>query len=561
MKKNHLSDFCSFIKNNTIFTACVCVSALLTYFVILGGYTVSYDTDIFMGDEDYVWLDWKEKGRFGLILLKILFSPHGLNLHMADGLAVFFLILGTLLWVYYITVFCSLFGVNDPDNKESRLIILLPAVIFYITSGVWQEQIYYQLQSAEVMLAVCLCPVSLMILAKGIREKRKDCYAVFMILTVFMLSVYQAVIMMEAAGILIFLYSEMCRGENIKSGSIKAFVMLAASLAVYLMIAYILKTFVFRVESTGFISANIRLGKERANPVLKLAGYVYMLLFANVGFLSRYADPVIASHSMTGEAAVDYYHSAFQDIASVLYIPAVLIFVISAAKDYFRSCRDLKKDRTEKVSGTAVIFLIPLSVLFFPVAGAGDIKVRVQFVLPLVAMFLFMYSIDLFLRNHSVGRNRASLCVAVLVPLIVLYSSVMQGEKVSMLFMSDMKVFEHDRAFAADIEHSIRELMNEEGISEDTPVYLYGSHVPVFDRSMTHGEFIGKSVFSRGIAIPGDTNKRGTAFMRIMGYGHTPCRSLTVEDMEYVSGMPVYPVKGSVSCHNDRIIVKLSEGQ
>jgi prepilin signal peptidase PulO-like enzyme (type II secretory pathway) len=90
--------------------------------------------------------------------------------------------------------------------------------------------------------------------------------------------------------------------------------------------------------------------------------------------------------------------------------------------------------------------------------GAGDIKVRVQFVLPLVAMFLFMYCID-FSRNLNSGspKNHAGLVLAVVIPLIILYSALMQGSRVSMLFMSDLKVFENDKHLWKPAVHQMDE--------------------------------------------------------------------------------------------------------
>ena len=554
-----INRFIKFIKNNAVFSLCIVVSVLLVYFVKLSAYTVGFDTELFMGDADYRWFNWKDIGRFGLIFLKTVFSPDGLNIRMADGLAVFFLIPGTLMWSFFILEYCALFN-RDSKNGSENFLILFPGALFFLTSGVWQEQIYYQLQSAEVMFIVFLCPVTVMLLADGIKEESRLKTVIASLLLTFMLSVYQAVIMMLVAAVLIFLYSEEKREGKIPfKHIIRAGVSVIGALVLYFILSRVFKDLIFHAEDTGFLSGQIRLDEGRANPLFKLAGYIYMLFFANTGFLSPLVDSLIASHAATGADAVDYYHSAFSDIASVLYIPAVLLFLIRETGEYLRKIREGRK-KTEALTALTVSFLIPLSVLAFPVIGAGDIKVRVQFVLPLVAMFLFMYCID-FSRNLNSGspKNHAGLVLAVVIPLTILYSALMQGSRVSMLFMSDLKVFENDKTVASDLNTGIRNEMLKENLPEDTPVYILGIYEPSFDGAMTHGEYIGRSAFSRNKWMPEGTTLHAIALMRVLGYGYVPCRSLSDEDRDAAGEMPAYPADGYVKYINGKIIVKIAE--
>ncbi len=546
-----------FLKKKPLLVICTAVAAVLTYSVKLSGYTIGYDTDLFMGDPDYAWFNWREIGRFGLILLKYIFSPRGLNIHMADFTAVFFLIAGTLLWCFYIFEYCGLFSSFGEKGHPENLLLFFPAVLFYITSGVWQEQIYYQLQSAEVMFAVFLCPLTVMALCTGARKNNRPMIITFIVLNTFLLSVYQAVIMMTVAALLIFLYS---LKDAEKHRYLKTLVLaVLSSLALYFILSCIFKNLIFRVGDTDFVSANIRIGEGSTNPFFRFAGYIYMLLFANVGVLSSVVDPLIASHAMTGSDAVDYYHGAFQDIACVLYIPAVLLFLCTGISDALRKLRVGILTLSRAVINILITLMIPLSVLAFPLVGAGDIKVRVQFVLPLVAMFLFIFSTDFFYRSWQDKRSRVSAVLMAIVPLIIFYSAFMQGKRVSMLFMSDLRVFENDKMLSSEIDRSLKKVIFENSLPEDTPVLIYGFNEAEFDRTVTHGEFIGRSAFSRNKFEDTGTTGHSIAFMRVLGYRYTPCRNITDNDRKYISGMNVFPSVGSVQYREGKLIVKLSD--
>ena len=139
--KNYMNEmgyakgFAQFLKNHSLLCLFTVLATLAVYGIRLFSMNIGIDTELaFFNDI----LNWKEIGRFGLVILKRL-RLFGLNLYFQNFFALAFLSIGTLAWVYLVNLFF-------PERNKSSFFIF--AAIF-VSSQVWVESLYFTCMNAE----------------------------------------------------------------------------------------------------------------------------------------------------------------------------------------------------------------------------------------------------------------------------------------------------------------------------------------------------------------------------------------------------------------------------
>ena len=159
-----------FSKNSRLaFWTCT-LSALVIYLPRIVNQNIGIDSasDLVGGDDQFLRL-----GRWGLYLIQKLLLADHLNPLFTSASAVFFLILGAMLWVMALEeakdgVGWDALREDLSDTSGNRRfgdqLRYAGFTVFYVSSPVWAENIYFSHQSFAVLFGAALCPVEVMLI-------------------------------------------------------------------------------------------------------------------------------------------------------------------------------------------------------------------------------------------------------------------------------------------------------------------------------------------------------------------------------------------------------------
>ena len=135
--------FLSFIRENRAGALLSGAAALCTYGAWMTRQDITVDTEIMMADPDAMMNSWLGINRFGLVFTKHLFGQAAFHPVISRVLTVI------LLWI---TAMVLSFFVHKWSGGQKRF-RLFSAVfpVVYVTAPCFAEQLYFVLQSAEVV--------------------------------------------------------------------------------------------------------------------------------------------------------------------------------------------------------------------------------------------------------------------------------------------------------------------------------------------------------------------------------------------------------------------------
>ncbi|MCR5623142.1 MAG: glucosyltransferase domain-containing protein [Treponema sp.] len=516
----YISTFRSFLAKNTYLAAFCSIVALFIYGIKIFSYNISMDTELFIG---YHYTNWDSIGRYALIAFQKLISVNRLNLFRENFFAAFFLVLATLHWCHFLQFF---------SGKEEGKIATTVFATSYIVSGIWVEQFYFSLQSAEVSIILFFVPAVIALHIDSLIHKNHLKLFTAILCMAFFISVYQSIIIFYATGLLIaFIFLSSRIGLTVKDGCILIAHMLLGTI-LYFIISKLL-TVVLGVKSSSYLS---KMTKPDRSYLLNFIKYCYILGFGNNPLASTLFDNFMAKIARTGEQAVFELHKQSYAISNTAFYPA-------AAAYCFLIIRNKKYTTIKKI----LLVLIPFTVLIFPAVCGGICLNRTQFVVPLVTAFIYFT----ILTNLSGNKK-------IIVAVMLLYCSYIQMQRSSTLFYCDQIRFESDLNLAQNIDKEIKKTD-----FTGKKVFLYGRFTPSYPYEFAYGEDIGKSMFnadSRHDIV--DSTRRGIGFMRAVGFLYEPVEEDTdnmLEAREHAKSMPHYPSEGYVEVYKNILIVKLSE--
>jgi hypothetical protein len=191
MENVSITGFCDFCKKNIPLLIAVSITLVFTYGIKLFWYSTGIDTVTLMSNRARE-LDWSiQIGRFGFVLLKKLLFIEEFNPFTA------FFIAFCLIWFFTVS-WCYIFAVFSRDTGRNNK--LIPFALVFMTMPVWATHFYYLRQAAENALIISLCPYIIYLLYKGFLDKEKGKIICAFVLLVFIISVYQTVIMLFCCG-------------------------------------------------------------------------------------------------------------------------------------------------------------------------------------------------------------------------------------------------------------------------------------------------------------------------------------------------------------------------
>ncbi len=504
------------------------VTILYVYGVRIFNFNIGIDTELFLDDIDRSRQHWIALGRYGLVLLQYIFKHTSTNV-CADVFVAGALLLSSGLVLCYLL---SSFSAKKIPGPAMALFL-----VFYLSSSVWAEMIYFSYMSAETMLSVLLASV---IVAFMIHKVRTGYDLKALIISSFLImlitSIYQASLMflvgVLAASILLLGDDETADGNTCFKGAIMCALTVICGAACYFLSNTLIKALLLK-DSEPYLESMIHIGQS--DYLFRFGAFLFEVFGADIPVINTLVLSRV--NELAGSEFVQkvYWNST---ISCFWYVPAIVMYIVIVIK---RSRKRGSKDGLiQALSGLTVLF----SVLFLAILG-GNVEVRALYALAFAGAFMLVYNIV----NADSGRLRTLL-------LIIFAAAVyIQTQRSALMITSDQMRYEYDRNLAESIIRDVE--MKRDGAvkGDNVKICFYGNSSFDASDNFRPGRVIGHSIFEwegNGLRI--------VAFMHDLGYKKI---ALGDTDQEVLRGMcenmPVYPMDGSIRFVGDTAVVKLSE--
>lgn len=487
-----IKNFTHFLKNHSMLCLFTVLTTLAVYGIRLFSLNIGIDTNLaFFNDI----LNWQEIGRFGLVILKM-FRPFGLNLYFQNFLAFAFLSTGTLFWAYFISLFFS------EKNRSSFFIF----VAIFVSSQVWVESLYFTCMNAETTFLVMACPFVALLMFSGVFENDKKNIIASVIALVFMIAMYQAVIVMFFCALMICFAGYAGQENHSKKCCVingaKVALLLLISLLIYFALDKFFVAVVFRTQKSDYLT-NMA-SKSFLGIILSPAKYVLSIFQINpVGFFFFCVFPICIGIVVT-----------------------------------------MKKGIVHLLAFLAVL----ASVFALPVVGGGFVPLRAQYTLPVTEAFFIWFALE-----NTGGKFRKFLLT------VCSIAALLQIERSSMINYTDELRFLQDKNTALNIAQAVQKT----GADEETPIFIYGKFSPVYTENSLIGDVPGHSIFEWGVKKSPLDATSAVSFINCLGFHF---RAVSGNDKDLIqkarneaSSMPDFPAENSVRNLGDVVVIRLSE--
>ena len=537
--------FCNFCRNNVPLILAVSFTLFFAYGAKLFWYSIGVDTNHFMADKSGYLLWLVQIGRFGLVLLSIVWHIKEFNPFAAVFTAFCLIWFFTISWCYVIAVFCKNTGRN---NK------LIPFALVFMTVPVWAEVLYFSLQAAEVAFTLSLCPYVIYLFYKGLLDNEKCKIICAFVLLVFMISVYQGIVPLFCGGMFacFVLLQERSDYEPqvYRNLCLKFSIALVSALAVYFAIDKIIIPVVFHIEKADYLDNMLLWGKTPIwQNFLQIAGFVYTF---TIGHIPSVLYPAIASCAATDTQTIERLANMASSRArfsqNILLLPVAIFFSVKIIL-VMRKAIPSKRKLLYMLAGIG----IPLSIILLSVMLGNKHPYRSLWALPFAYAFMFFYLIESY--SHKKKIAAVIVCVALL-------AAVHQAEITAQLFYSDNMRYNEDVRLAFELDKLITRV---QPANRKLPVALIGKYEAAsrFRSNFLQGESLGLSMFECDFAKSkpySDVTHYGLAFMKTLGiFYDEPDEARLDKVFKEAALMPAYPDSGCVKRVQDVIVVRISK--
>ncbi len=510
--KQDFVNFVIFVKSNTGLVLANIFFILLTYGIKLFQYSISIDTEVIIYSQDALLQSWLSIGRWGLVLLKIIFGTVNFTPYVAT-----FLMLNTLFVLNMFLCFCfQYFYLGDrQDNVKWGKIGLIGFCAIFITFPTLAEQFNFLLQGFEVAVAMLLSVISAFLILKwacsaAIVKKNKLYVFIGLIALTISIASYQSIMFFFVSVMSAFLIL-LCIRNTRYVENINFFNVAVKCLSVFLLscFLYFLSNFIVNIfyQKTEYLNGKILWGSYPIGSCFDVIGYYI-------------------KHVFLGDSI---FFSKWFAVFTIVFLFAIIsIEVVYGSKAIL--C----------LSAFVLVFCPFMLTLFL-----GNITdMRAQIMLPFVLAVEFM--ILYFLNNNNVLK--AGMIV------FGVYIIFNQSYTVNRLLYTEQMKYEEDLEIANNIAISVGKL----GLGEvpNKPVVFLGVHHPKDNKVSLRGEVLGHSFWE----WDGDTIGRKMGFMKVLGYSYyMPSDEQIVYAKTLSASVPAYPAEGCVADLGEVVVVKLSD--
>ncbi|HEY9575960.1 MAG TPA: glucosyltransferase domain-containing protein [Lachnospiraceae bacterium] len=489
---------------------------LLTYGIRLTSVSLSHDTEAIISVPDSLYESWYSMGRFSLVFMKKILGVYNFNPVVASFLMFFVVLASSLVWMY---LFSALW--KKEETKDFRWVF--PTVFF--TSVIMAEQFGFLLQVYEVSIGILLLGLTLLYLYWiMINKKRFLWYIPAFLLTMVILSIYQALIFLYpvAVAVTLLIYCEGKKQTNEELGNIAVWSMLIKFVLIFVL-AFLCNQFLSKwimnymhIKPTEYLLGQINWGKasikENVNRIFEHIKEVY-----------------------TGKGI---FYSKIYGLLSLFFFLTVVY-------------KGVKKQK-----GRFTYFLIAIFCLMGPfvltILMAGEPAARAQFCLPFLTGFYFWY-LMMHWREKSKTIFIGLYCLGIFV-------SFKQSFMSTRLYYTNYVQYQEDVRLAVKISDRIDQL--DLGELPKEPVVFVGRRLPQANVSAIPSddlELIGKSFWELSFGTSHGTWVMNH-FLDAVGYSYVYPTKEEVEKAEIIAKqMPLWPNTGSVVARDGIIVVRLSE--
>ena len=549
--------FLSFIRENRAGALLSGAAALCTYGAWMTRQDITVDTEIMMADPDAMMNSWLGINRFGLVFTKHLFGQTAFHPVLSRVLTVI------LLWITAMVLSFFVYKWSGGQKRFRLFSAVFPVV--YVTAPCFAEQLYFVLQSAEVVFAMLLCVLA----ASGAGQ-----FAFFggkwfwaagsILLLVWAFGTYQAMAAV-AASLIVILFMTVYLGENGKEQDRQRF---------------------------GWLLAGVKLAA-----VFVIGFVLYMAAAAAVRTLSGGSEAYVADmmhwkkdgfnvcvHWIAGELrrVFDCYYAMFRPEFGW----AVLLFFISSLVWMER------RKRPGKLWYLAAVCVFLLSPFLMTLVSGYYQPIRAHLVYPLAFAFLVSF-LAAFLwpeeeaaegekmekacagkdsteksgaaengrekhRKRAVQRRKGAAFAAAALCLLISWSQAEDGEA---LFETVHQVSEQDIGLTREIYGKAQETADREGRDIQDCVFIFlGKREAELPPEALRGDVIGCSFYQWDAESPMGISRRIYDLMQALQLpSEEPVLSRYLDSLPFAEKMTCYPEDGSVRMDEDTVIVKLSE--
>lgn len=511
--KKLATQYSCFIKENRWVPWIVIASVLISYGICLSGVRIGIDTEANFNDADQFLGSWYSIGRFSLVFLKNLTGMRELNPITANILMLIMMVLYGIFADFMFYIF------SGNDKRMKIFYIIFPAL--FLTHPCYTQQYIFTVQSFEVALSMLLCLISVFCVSMWTFEGKRG----FLI-----------------PGILLMVWS---------FGSYQAFLpfYMAAALAVYLVYYFFHenKEKYFYFKAAACHTAAFFLGYL----LYTLAVKAVLLWQEGLGFKGEYLEEQVMWATSSFEICIEAIRHYMSEVLlgkNIFYTKTFLLFaVLFAAHLLYAWARGIRKDYILYALAALALVLSPFYLAFYQ---GGGILMRSQLSLPFAAAFFGAAAAAfIFAGRKYLPGIATALCLLL---------SVNQGTTASRAMFSAQMTYENDKMTAQQIIVQMQAL---NAASAGQRVAMIGQYHPVLpEAAAIREETIGYSFFEWDFMTSVGVSKRGTGFMKALGFPFEPA---TFEEYfeagMYSLNMPSWPAAGSVQRLGDVVVVKFSD--
>ncbi len=526
--------FYEFLRRNKSLLIFVCVIALSIYGIRIFNFNISLDTDTYLMDGSHFNKVWNpSEGRWGYALLQYLFELGDLKLNVffANFISIIFLVLSNFVWLYLIESYW-----NDLSKFSSFTFSL-----FYISSSIWCEMIYFTMSAAEMMFSLVLCPICVMLTFYSLRDKRF--YIITLLCTAFLIALHQPIFTMYVEGIFIaYILIEENNSSILRStrmvgggaGCCELLLIMLLSFLTYILLNQIFLKFIYKVDMADYPLSVLKSGLNSSfEQILKgVRLYLYSIFIGNNAITNYFFQ-----HALAG--VLNNVPFIFNHGSPILLLSAILIiFSIIKSKRF--------KNVLYVLSWCGVIFCL----IAVNIARGGMGQERYLYAVPLFSGFAVMYATS----------NIKHAKMKVLWLLLCLFFGYSQIYGSSFMITSDQKRYELDQWLSREINHRIWQIGGKTGDA----LLIMGNYDFYYGDSYLYGEVIGRATPMDIVEMLRIESAFKTApfFMQTQGFNYSgidendpridKCR-------KYAQSMPSFPHDGCVQKYEGVVIVKLSD--
>lgn len=499
----------SYLENNKKLIIIIIFFGLLAYGFSLVNFTVGVDTEYAISSQGSYSSRWIEQGRFGVGILKKIFSTNDIIPFRNTYLAITLMIVNTILLCY----------VLNSNKKKSNNILSIIMAILYVTSPIFVHNLYFTTYNFEIQIGILLCILACYMSSKYILDgvKNKVLISVAVLIMAYSVGIYQSFVSFFFALVCYKIIDHLIElKEENKIMKFKEFAIIVmkyaalmiVSMAVYYIIDKVSAIFIpktsytsqfigWKVYSFGVVISNIK-------------HYIKGILLQNV----IVGTNIILYTTMISGALILYY--AMFKKALRVYVPLLIMAIM----------------------GSPFIITVLLGT---------EMPYRTQQTLILITPLIF----GIMYKTITNKYVRAAICGIVI---MVGFNQTMYTNK---LLYSDYARYEQD----LDLTRQINTRVSDLGYTDLSKykIMCIGKKETNNAPNIIKQELIGFSIYEWDDGNP----RRTTAFMRDNGYNYIKVER---EDpdikkaKEFSANMPVWPNVGSIQLmDNNIIVVKLSE--